>query len=65
MGEGQTIGGYAQLGQVASLDLAKLAQARPGAEIVFRVTDLTTAQQARLRAEGDIARLRIGLGMLR
>jgi KipI family sensor histidine kinase inhibitor len=65
MGEGQTIGGYAQLGQVASLDLAKLAQARPGAEIVFRVTDLTTAQQARLRAEGDLARLRIGLGMLR
>lgn len=65
MGEGQTIGGYAQLGQVASLDLAKLAQARPGAEIVFRVTDLTTAQQARLRAAGDLARLRVGLAMYR
>jgi KipI family sensor histidine kinase inhibitor len=65
MGEGQTIGGYAQLGQVASLDLAKLAQARPGAEIVFRVTDLTTAQQARLRAAGDMARLRVGLAMQR
>ncbi len=63
MGEGQTIGGYAQLGQVASLDLAKLAQARPGAEIVFRVTDLTTAQHARMRAAGDLARLRVGLAM--
>ena len=63
MGEGQTIGGYAQLGQVASIDLARLAQARPGAEIIFRVTDLTSAQLARLRMNGDFARLRVGLSI--
>ncbi len=65
MAEGQTIGGYPQLGQVASIDLPKLAQARPGAEIVFRVTDVSTAQQARLRAAADLARLKVGLGMRR
>lgn len=63
MAEGQTIGGYAQLGQVASADLPKLAQARPGAEIVFRITDLSTAQQSRLRLASDVARLRVGLSM--
>ncbi len=63
MAEGQTIGGYAQLGQVASVDLAKLAQARPGAEIVFRVSELSTVQQARLKIAGDMARLRVGLAM--
>ncbi|MEN9841792.1 MAG: hypothetical protein RL376_1592, partial [Verrucomicrobiota bacterium] len=65
MAEGQTIGGYAQLGQVASADLPKLAQARPGAEIVFRITDLSTAQQSRLRLASDVARLRVGLSMQR
>jgi biotin-dependent carboxylase-like uncharacterized protein len=65
MAEGQTIGGYLQLGQVASLDLAKLAQARPGAEIVFRICDLSAAQQARLRVAADLARLRVGLEMRR
>jgi KipI family sensor histidine kinase inhibitor len=63
MGDGQTTGGYPQLGQVATADLARLAQARPGAQIVFKVTDLTTAQQARLRLAADIARLRVGLAM--
>lgn len=63
MGDGQTTGGYPQLGQVATADLARLAQARPGAQIVFKVTDLTTAQQARLRLAADLARLRVGLAM--
>ncbi len=65
MAEGQTIGGYAQLGQVASVDLAKLAQAKPGAEIVFRMSELSTVQQARLKIAGDMARLRVGLAMQR
>lgn len=65
MAEGQTIGGYPQLGQVASVDLPKLAQARPGAEIRFRLTDVSSAQQARLRVADDVARLRVGLGMRR
>jgi len=65
MAEGQTIGGYPQLGQVASVDLPKLAQARPGAEIVFRLCDVSAAQQARLRVAADLARLRVGLGMYR
>lgn len=65
MAEGQTIGGYPQLGQVASVDLAKLAQARPGAEIRFVLSDVSTAQQARLRVTSDLARLRVGLEMRR
>ena len=65
MAEGQTIGGYPQLGQVASVDLPKLAQARPGAEIVFKLTEVSAAQQARLRVAADLARLRVGLGMRR
>ena len=65
LAEGQTIGGYPQLGQVASADLPKLAQARPGAEIVFKLTEVSAAQQARLRVAADLARLRVGLGMRR
>lgn len=65
MAEGQTIGGYPQLGQIASVDLPRLAQARPGAQIVFRLSDVSAAQQARLRVAADVARLRVGLGMRR
>ncbi len=65
MSEGQTIGGYLQLGQVASVDLPRLAQARPGAEIVFKLIDVSAAQQARLKVAADVARLRVGLGMRR
>ena len=65
MAEGQTIGGYPQLGQVASIDLPKLAQARPGAEIVFRLVSVSAAQQARLRVVADLNRLRVGMEFLR
>jgi KipI family sensor histidine kinase inhibitor len=65
MADGQTIGGYPQLGQVASVDLALLAQARPGAEIVLRMTDISTAQNARLRVASDLVRLGVGLAMQR
>jgi antagonist of KipI len=65
MSEGQTNGGYLQLGQVASIDLPRLAQARPGAEIVFKLIDVSAAQQARLKVADDLARLRVGLGMRR
>lgn len=65
MAEGQTIGGYPQLGQVASIDLPKLAQARPGAEIVFQLVSVSAAQQARLRVAGDLRRLRVGIEFLR
>ncbi len=65
MSEGQTIGGYPQLGQVASADLPRLAQARPGAEIVFKLIDVSAAQQARLRVAADLNKLRVGLTMWR
>ncbi|GEA50392.1 allophanate hydrolase [Vibrio inusitatus NBRC 102082] len=38
--ERQTIGGYHKLGTVARLDLAKLAQTKPGAKIRFIPTDV-------------------------
>jgi KipI family sensor histidine kinase inhibitor len=65
MAEGQVIGGYPQLGQVASIDLPKLAQAGPGAEIAFRVVSLSAAQQARLRVAAELAKLRTGLQLQR
>lgn len=65
LGEGQTLGGYPQLGHVATADLPKLAQCRPGTEIVFRVVDVAVAQQARLRLATDLARLRLGLELQR
>lgn len=65
LGEGQTLGGYPQLGHVATADLPKLAQCRPGAEIVFKVVDVAVAQQARLRLAADLARLRLGLELQR
>ena len=65
MAEGQTVGGYPQLGQIASVDLPRLAQARPGAEIVFKLSDVSAAQQARLRVAADLNKLRVGLAMWR
>jgi antagonist of KipI len=36
MADAQTIGGYPRIGQVAAVDLPRLAQVRPGGRIRFR-----------------------------
>ena len=45
MADRQTTGGYPRLGEVATVDLAKAAQLRPGEELQFTLTPLETAQE--------------------
>ncbi|MBC3764389.1 biotin-dependent carboxyltransferase family protein [Neptunicella marina] len=45
MNDHQTIGGYAKMGSVLSIDLALLAQCQPGAQILFEPIDIEQAQQ--------------------
>ncbi len=42
----QTQGGYQKLGHIAKIDLAIIAQARPGTKIRFKKTSLTEAREA-------------------
>ena len=46
MADRQTTGGYAKIGQVALVDLPRLAQMRPGDKICFAWTTLTEAEKA-------------------
>ncbi|UHQ56039.1 MULTISPECIES: biotin-dependent carboxyltransferase family protein [Microbulbifer] len=46
MADCQTIGGYPKIGHVYSVDLDLLAQARPGATVLFSLGTLEGAQQA-------------------
>ena len=41
----QTLGGYAKMGCIARVDLAKLAQARPGTAIRFVAVPMEQAQR--------------------
>jgi antagonist of KipI len=55
MADRQTTGGYPRLGEVASVDLPKAAQLRPGESLRFLPISLEEAQALLLRRE---ARLR-------
>jgi antagonist of KipI len=45
MADGQTVGGYPRVGQVAAVDLPRLAQRRVGEHISFTVISVTEAEQ--------------------
>jgi biotin-dependent carboxylase-like uncharacterized protein len=61
LGEAQTVGGYPVVGQVASADLPRLAQCRPGEVLRFAPIDRGAAL-ARLRAQAHrIERMRIAV----
>jgi antagonist of KipI len=45
MADHQTIGGYANLGQIILVDLPRLAQMKTGSEFKFEITDLNKANQ--------------------
>lgn len=51
--DGQTIGGYPKIAQLASVDIDKLGQLRPGQQITFQAISLAEAEQlfAEKRAE--------------
>lgn len=57
MAEHPTTGGYPRIGQVAAIDLPRLAQRRPGEEVYFRGIDLDEAQSRYIARERALARL--------
>lgn len=57
MAEHPTAGGYPRIGQIAAIDLPRLAQRRPGDPLHFTEIDLDDAQTRYLRRERELARL--------
>ena len=59
LAEAQTVGGYARIAHVASIDLARLAQRRPGSVIRFEPISIAAAQRLWLWRRERLMRLRI------
>lgn len=59
LAEAQTVGGYASIAHVASIDLARLAQRRPGSSIRFEPISVAAAQRLWLWRRERLMRLRI------
>ena len=57
MADRQTTGGYPKIGQIASVDLPKVSQSKPGESIRFEKITLEEAQQAMLNERRLIAQL--------
>ena len=57
MAEHPTVGGYPRIGHVAAIDLARLAQRRPGDPVRFAPIGLDDAQTRYLERERELARL--------
>ena len=57
MAEHPTTGGYPRIGQVAAIDLARLAQRRPGDTVRFAAIDIDDAQTRYLARENQLDRL--------
>ena len=62
MVEHPTIGGYPRIGQIAAVDLARLAQRRPGDPVRFVEIDLDEAQTRYLERERELERLIAAIG---
>jgi antagonist of KipI len=65
MADRQTTGGYPRLGEVASVDLPVVAQARPGDVLCFRAVSLEEAQRAYLLREAELAQARVAVSLTR
>ncbi len=61
MADRQTIGGYPKIGDVISVDLPRLAQARPGDLVRFKETTIEEAQALYLEQEHALALLAAGV----
>jgi antagonist of KipI len=57
MADRQTTGGYPRLGEVATVDLPKAAQLRPGEELRFEPVSLDAAQELLLQREARLREL--------
>ncbi|MBB4825161.1 antagonist of KipI [Sporosarcina luteola] len=63
MADRQTTGGYPKIGQVASVDLSTVAQARPGNYLSFREISLEKAQELYVRRERNLQELKTGIAL--
>jgi antagonist of KipI len=59
LAEAQTVGGYARIAHVASIDIARLAQRRPGSKIRFEPISVAAAQRLWIWRQERLMRLRI------
>jgi antagonist of KipI len=57
MAEHPTVGGYPRIGQIAAVDLPRLAQRRPGETVRFAEIDLDAAQTRYLERERALSKL--------
>jgi antagonist of KipI len=62
MAEHPTIGGYPRIGQIAAVDLPRLAQRRPGDPVRFAEINLDEAQTRYLERERELSRLIAAIG---
>lgn len=65
LADAQTVGGYPVIGIVASADLPRLAQCRPGDAVHLRPIDAIGARKRSQRMEQHLARIGIALSMRR
>lgn len=59
LAEAQTVGGYARIAHVASIDIARLGQRRPGSIIRFEPISVAAAQRLWIWRQERLMRLRI------
>lgn len=57
----QSVGGYPRLAAVATVDLGRFTQLRPGAKVRFEIITVTAAQDLWLARERDFGRAKLGL----
>lgn len=60
----QSVGGYPRLASVATVDLRRIAQLRPGDRVRFEEINLAVAHDLYLARERDLNRVRTGLARL-
>ncbi|WP_315903173.1 biotin-dependent carboxyltransferase family protein [Clostridium sp. CX1] len=59
----QTTGGYPKIGQVASVDISRIAQLKPGDKIMFKEISLGEAEELYIEREKYITSLKIGINL--
>lgn len=64
MADRQTTGGYPKIGQVATIDLPLLAQAKPGDMLEFTIVTLEEAQNLFMKKEREIQQLKKGISLI-
>lgn len=60
----QSVGGYPRIAAVATVDVARFTQLRPGQRVRFQRIPLAVALKLQLQRERDLGRVRMGLSRL-